>query len=100
MPKINLKKSKRPRIPTQAKKLYQDIYQNKRWKALRRWKVRHSPLCERCLALDIITPVQEVHHIIPWQTGRDAEHQERLAFDPDNVMSVCTPCHKILDSKS
>lgn len=96
MPSINRKIHKRPRIQTQKMARYQDIYQDKRWKRLRSWKVKNNPLCEVCLTLDPVklTPVDEVHHIIAWQSGSTALEQDALAFDPDNLISLCIPHHK------
>lgn len=96
MPTINRKINKPARVPTQMKAIYQDIYQDIRWKKLRRWKRQRNPLCEDCLALDplVVTKMDEVHHIIPWQTGVTPEQQQDLAYDPDNIISLCIPHHK------
>lgn len=93
MPTIKLLKSKRDNVRTVRKKQYQDIYQNKRWKKLREWKLMNNPLCERCLENGRNTTAFEVHHKIPFETGRTPEEIETLAFDYDNLKSVCDPCH-------
>ena len=76
--------------------MYQGIYQDKRWKKLRLEKMRVNPLCERCANMDRITPAEEVHHKIPFDIGMTQEQRERLAFDWDNLMSVCNECHDFL----
>jgi len=94
MPTINLGKKKQ-RDRTFNKQAHQDIYQDKRWKRLVAVKKRLNPLCERCEGLGVVTQMKEVHHIVPFES--DFDRREELAFDIDNTMSVCTPCHKILD---
>ena len=98
MPTINLGKSK-PREVTAKKQQYQHIYQDRRWKRMRAAKIANNPLCEKCEVEGRVTPTTEVHHKIPFQTGRNTEEVERLAFEWDNLMSVCTSCHKELDNK-
>lgn len=98
MPTINLGKPKR-RDKTVNKKAQQAIYQDPRWKRLRASKIQDNPLCECCEAKGIVTQTQEVHHKKPWETGATPEEQEELAFDYNNLLSVCTPCHKEEDRK-
>lgn len=94
MPTIKLLQRKRDNVPTQRKGEYQNIYQDKRWKKLRAQKMRVNPLCERCEKKGKVTPAEEVHHKIPFETGSTPEEIELLAFDWDNLESDCTSCHK------
>lgn len=94
MPFIKLLKRKRDSVPTKRKQDYQDIYQDKRWLKLRNHKRRVSPLCERCEEMGRVTPMKEVHHKTPFQRGRTKDEIEELAFDWDNLESVCNECHK------
>ncbi len=88
-PTINLGKSNK-RKRTVNKQLYQGVYQDKRWSRVRAVKFSDNPLCEQCLLKGIVTITQEVHHIIPI----DVYHlDEELAFDIDNLMSLCNECH-------
>jgi len=96
MPTINLGQRKRA-VRTVNKQLYQNIYQDPRWKRLRAAKFRANPLCEKCEAKGMVVMAQEVHHKIPFQTGTTPEEIERLAFDYDNLESLCIPCHKEAD---
>jgi len=93
MPTINLLQVKRKPVKTIRKGKYQDIYQDKRWKKLRSAKLRANPLCEVCEAKDRVNQASEVHHRIPFDTGVTPEQIEELAFDFDNLMSLCIPCH-------
>jgi len=65
-----------------------------RWRALRVKKLTAQPLCERCLERDKYTFATEVHHIRPVDTALDDESKTQLAYDYDNLMSVCHTCHK------
>lgn len=93
MPTINLPKPKNNRVPTLRKAKYQDIYQDKRWKRLRTAKLRANPLCERCEIRGMVNPASEVHHKIPFDRGVTPEQIDELAFDYDNLQSLCIPCH-------
>ena len=49
-----------------------------------RYAAEH-PLCEMCLKEGRLTPVEEVHHILPISQGGD--HRQ------SNLMSLCQSCH-------
>ncbi len=98
MPTINLGKQKQ-RERTVNKELYQDIYQDPRWRKLRAAKLAENPLCEICEKKGKTVLTQEVHHIRPFQTGTTPEEIEILAFDWDNLQSLCVECHKKEDQE-
>lgn len=89
MPTISLGKRK-PRERTINKNMYQNVYQDKRWVRVRALKFSNNPLCELCLLKGIVTVTQEIHHIIPIDVYNLDEY---LAFDIDNLQSLCTKCH-------
>jgi 5-methylcytosine-specific restriction protein A len=89
MPTIKLSKKKQ-RDKTYNKQAYQDIYNTPRWKKLRAYKLAINPVCEMCSANGKTTMTQEVHHIIPFNISPE------LAYDYDNLISVCIECHKKL----
>lgn len=76
-------------------KEYQKLLNSKRWKELRAWKLQHFPLCERCEEEGFIVSAVDVHHIVPVESAdpNDQRAMERLAFDPNNLRSLCIPCH-------
>lgn len=41
---------------------YHKLYDTARWKRFREWFLTQHPLCERCLALEIVEPATVVHH--------------------------------------
>lgn len=55
------------------------------WKRIRDRYVAKHPLCEMCLKEGRMTPVEEVHHILP--INRGGTHDEA------NLMSLCRSCH-------
>lgn len=55
------------------------------WKRIRDRHITLHPLCEMCLKEDMLTPAQEVHHILPISKG--GTHSQ------DNLMSLCRSCH-------
>jgi 5-methylcytosine-specific restriction protein A len=88
MPTIKLIKSKRP--VTVNKKEYQKVYNTRRWKDLRAAKIRNNPVCEECARQGKTTPTKEIHHIKPFEIDNDLS----LAYDYDNLISLCVECHK------
>lgn len=69
------------------------IYNTQRWRDLRAWKMTNYPLCEECLKNDKTTAVEDVHHIVSFMSTDDPVERNRLAFDYDNLMSICKECH-------
>ena len=55
------------------------------WKRIRDRYAQTHPLCEMCLKEGRLTPVEEVHHILPISQGGD--HRQ------SNLMSLCQSCH-------
>lgn len=103
MPTINLGTPKR-RDYTIDKRKYQDVYQDRRWKKLRAFKVLNNPICEICESQGKVVQAQEIHHIIPFEIYNEVEDIERLAYDYDNLISLCIEHHKklhaLLNSKA
>ena len=55
------------------------------WRRIRALYVKKNPLCERCLKEGRVTPVEEVHHIVPLSRGGTNQFT--------NLMSLCQSCH-------
>lgn len=76
------------------RKKRQRIYQNPLWKRLRDAHLREHPLCEVCELQDKITLAEDCHHwISPFQNGRTELEIKTLAFDPNQLVSLCKMCH-------
>ena len=70
------------------------IYDSREWKELRAAKLRSTNgLCEECMKHGIVTSARCVHHVVPIETARTKEEMRRLAFDWNNLMSLCKSCH-------
>ena len=96
--------NKSPKYRTYTDKRYRPnkwrkFYGSKVWRELREEKLHEQPLCERCLANETITPASEVHHVIPFGLGIDEQQQWELFLDYDNLMSLCSRCHKQLHGR-
>lgn len=96
MPTIKLLKHQKPprRSDTANRQARMKIYQSVRWKKLREAKLVESPLCEICLQRDMVIPAEDVHHIISFMTTEDSVERHRLAYDYDNLQSLCKQCHQ------
>lgn len=55
------------------------------WRRIRALYVKQHLLCERYLKEGRITPVEEVHHIVPLSRG--------VTNQFSNLMSLCHSCH-------
>lgn len=73
---------------------YNRMIHSRGWLELRRWKIQKNPLCEDCLASKIAKPATEVHHVVPVESACSIPEMERLMFNPNNLASLCSECHK------
>ena len=62
-----------------------------RYKKLRDLYIQQHPLCEACLKRGLLTPAEEVHHIVPVKWG--GKH----SFE--NFMALCQSCHTKKDKE-
>lgn len=74
-------------------KRYQQLLNSKRWKQLRQWKIQRNPKCELCEAEGKIVSMVDVHHKVPVESAHTLAEMEQLCYNPDNLLSVCIPCH-------
>lgn len=89
------KKEKEKRIYTSKKdNLNHKIYNSNRWRKLRLEYLKRKPMCEICEENNIITLANEVHHIIPISTASTLIQKQILGYDENNLMSLCSDCHK------
>jgi 5-methylcytosine-specific restriction protein A len=68
------------------------VYKTSQWRTLRKKVLAEQPFCAKCGLTDKETKL-EVHHIIP------PRGNEELFFDRNNLVSVCTICHKYLTNR-
>lgn len=69
------------------------IYNSPIWKKLRALKLVNNPICEECLENGIVTPTDEIHHIISFMSGSTYSAKLKLAYDYNNLKALCKECH-------
>lgn len=74
----------------------QAIYSSTAWKQLRETKLRQKPLCECCLKQGVIRTAQDVHHKVSFMSTTNPIERDRLAYDLDNLQSLCRECHNAI----
>jgi 5-methylcytosine-specific restriction protein A len=67
----------------------ESLYNTTQWRRLRNKKIKEQPYCSKCGASKLETRL-EVHHLIP------PKGNEELFFNEDNLLVVCTNCHKVI----
>lgn len=92
MATLNKTNNKRYKQHGKAKEIY-DLYNTETWRKLRLGYLMEHPLCEECLKTDKLSPAKEVHHVTPISTAFDKLGMMELAYDPQNLMSLCSECH-------
>ena len=96
MPTINRKKNNVPYQPYKHDSKSLDYYNSKGWKQLRRAYNMSHPLCERCLLKGISRQADEIHHKRFILSGKTDEERWQLLLDPNNLLALCSSCHKEL----
>lgn len=76
-----------------------EIYATTKWRKLRLSYLMDHPLCERCQKENRIVPAVDIHHIISFMTTSNKLDRMALAFNPDNLESLCKQCHQKEHSK-
>ena len=93
-----------PTIPKQAKSKKQSdtraerakIYNTRRWQKLRRQHLKLHPTCALCEQKGIVRVATDVHHINSFMNGNTRSERTLLAYDPNNLQSLCQECHSQL----
>ena len=93
-------KPKRRDQTSQRRKERMAIYNTARWRKMREAKLRDNPLCEICERNGITRMTDDVHHIQSFMSTDNPESRKVLAFDYDNLMSVCDECHSAIHNKN
>jgi len=78
------------KVPFAGAKRYNDgMYNNERWRALRRKVLGLRPFCESCGVSKNDVPSLHVHHIKP------PRGNEELFYDENNLGVLCPSCHRL-----
>lgn len=75
------------------KAIYSALLNSWKWQQLRRKKFLANPVCEDCAAKGRVTPTEEIHHNKPVESGKDETEMRQLAYDYNNLVSLCKACH-------
>ena len=100
--------SEHKRLPWRCKNAQQakdkaTIYNSSEWRKLRTAKLRAQPLCEKCISDGLAAGVKPfgyvrsaccVHHVVPIESAKTMADMKRLAFDWNNLQSLCIECHR------
>ncbi len=94
MPTINKPKKKREysKDPESTRKKRQSVYNTTTWRKMREAKLMRNPLCEICQLEGRITLAEHIHHLSSFMEYDDNE-MINIAFDSENLCSVCRRCH-------
>ena len=68
-------------------KIWRRWYSTAKWRRIRQTQLTQQPLCQRCLAMDIVEPATVVHHA----DGGHKGDEHRFWFGP--FESLCKPHH-------
>ena len=71
----------------------QRIYNSREWQSLRLRKLTANPMCEVCLSKGLVESARVVHHVVPIETATDYPTMRAIAFQYDNLQSLCFQCH-------
>lgn len=74
------------------------IYDTERWRRLRDAKFADQPLCELCLREGRVRAADEIHHVVSFMSVPEGAGRTALAYDWDNLMSLCSECHRRVHS--
>lgn len=58
------------------------------WRKLSERVRKEQPLCQTCEKDGIVTPAEDVHHVVP------IDEAPWLRLDRSNLMAVCKACHQ------
>lgn len=67
---------------------------------MRELKIAQQPLCEMCLKEGKTTIAEDVHHIESFMSTDDHMRRMALAYDYENLMSICKMHHQMIHNKS
>lgn len=72
------------------------VYNSSKWRKTRDKIRRSNAFCEVCKELNIQGVLaEEVHHIVKVKYGDESTH-----YDPNNLISVCSRHHKLIEGMS
>lgn len=75
------------------KEFAKKFYKSKQWQIIRETAIKRDRyLCVDCMRAGIITPAEEVHHII--ELTPENINDPSISLNLDNLVSLCRECHQ------
>ena len=71
----------------------QEVYNTDLWKRMRLAQLMKEPLCWICLLEGKTTLGEDIHHIRSFMTADNEIERDKLAFDSNNLLTLCRNCH-------
>ena len=99
MPTINRKQIRPQLVQYKHDNQSAEYYNSSAWHSLRNDYYSKNPLCECCMAHDVVKSAEHVHHKRKFLSGITDDERWQLLLDEQNLMSVCAKCHSTLHSK-
>mgnify|MGYP002508665932 CR=1 FL=1 len=99
MPAINRKQVKPKQVEYKHDDKSAEYYNSSAWHSLRLDYYSKNPLCECCMAHDVVKSAEHVHHRKPFLRGITDDERWQLLLEPNNLISVCSSCHTKLHTK-
>lgn len=69
------------------------LYNTDRWRKMRQSKLMETPLCEVCSSRGLVVLADSVHHINEILNGENELEMQSIAYDYNNLLSICSTCH-------
>lgn len=79
--------------PTERSDRASRMYNTTQWRNLRKAQLMAHPLCAVCMERGIITAARDVHHIYEISNADNDLEAKDIAFDANNLISLCMACH-------
>lgn len=100
MPTINRKQIRPKQVEYKHDDKSAEYYNSSAWHSLRLDYYSKNPLCECCMAHDVVKSAEQVHHKLIWLSQPTEELRWQVFLDENNLMSVCSKCHSALHAKA
>lgn len=100
MPTINRKQIRPKQVEYKHDDKSAEYYNSSAWHSLRLDYYIKNPLCECCMAHDVVKSAEHVHHKRKFLSGITDDERWSLLLEPSNLMSVCSRCHTALHTKA
>jgi 5-methylcytosine-specific restriction protein A len=98
MPTIYKPKKKKNNNGNQYDKERRKVYSSERWRTVRRLKFQQNPLCEKCEEKGLTVQAEDIHHVISFMSTNNPDIRYNLAYDFENLLSLCKQCHQKIHS--